>query len=180
MIEPARFMERPTSTPTAISAGRAEKRRAVYAPKEQALPSLVRYCRFSPVTIGFWLGGAGMGMGGCLLGALMPYRHPVAVAISVLWWGIYFGCFGAGIGALVSVFTDLAPTRPSWSWDGAGKAPTESELDSGSAKIMNRAAPRDHLRGIAFMSTDDLGNRAHAPVQEQGDVCLDQGSILGP
>ena len=54
------------------------------------------------------LGGAGMGFGDCLLGALMPYRHPVAVALNVLWWGTYFGCFGASIGALVGVFADRA------------------------------------------------------------------------
>jgi hypothetical protein len=45
--------------------------------------SMVRRFRFDR-TMGFWLVGAGMGMGGCVLGALMPYRHPVAVAMSVL------------------------------------------------------------------------------------------------
>jgi hypothetical protein len=35
----------------------------------------------------------------------MPYRHPVAVTTSVLWWGIYLGCFGTGIGALVGTLT---------------------------------------------------------------------------
>jgi hypothetical protein len=50
--------------------------------------------------MGFWLGGLCLGMGGGILGGFMPYRHPVAVAISMLWWGIYFGCFGASIGAL--------------------------------------------------------------------------------
>jgi hypothetical protein len=69
--------------------------------------------RFSPVTIGFWLGGVGLGTGGCLLGALMPYCHPVAVTINVLWWGLYFGCVGASVGALVGVLTDRAPPRPS-------------------------------------------------------------------
>ena len=29
----------------------------------------------------------------------MPYRHPVGVTISILWWGIYLGCLGASIGA---------------------------------------------------------------------------------
>ena len=84
---------------------------------------------FSPPTLGFWLGGAGMGTGGCLLGALMPYRHPVAVALSVLWWGLYFGCFGASVGALLGVLTDRAPPRPPAPWDGAGMVPTEWELD---------------------------------------------------
>jgi hypothetical protein len=83
------------------------------------------------VTIGFWLGGAGMGTGGCLLGALMPYHHPVAVAISVLWWGIYFGFFGASVGALVGVLTEREPPRPSATWDDAGVLPTEVELPAG-------------------------------------------------
>jgi hypothetical protein len=30
----------------------------------------------------------------------MPYHHPVAVAISVVWWAVYLGCFGASVGAL--------------------------------------------------------------------------------
>jgi hypothetical protein len=38
----------------------------------------------------------------------MPYQHPVAVAISVLWWGIYLGCFGASVGALIGLFTERA------------------------------------------------------------------------
>jgi hypothetical protein len=43
--------------------------------------------------IGFWLGGVILGAGGCLWGASMPYQHPVGVAISILWWGIFFGCW---------------------------------------------------------------------------------------
>jgi hypothetical protein len=99
---------------------------------------------FSPPTLGFWLGGAGMGTGGCLLGALMPYRHPVAVALSVLWWGLYFGCFGASVGALVGVLTDRAPPRPPATRDGAGMVPTEWELDSRAAEAGATAvcAPR--------------------------------------
>ena len=62
--------------------------------------------RFNRVTLGFWLGGLVLGTGGCILGACQPYRHAVAVTISVLWWGIYFGCFGASIGALVGLWTD--------------------------------------------------------------------------
>jgi hypothetical protein len=131
VLHPARFMERRCSTSSTVSAGKAEQPRTSCAPKEPALASLVHTRRFSPVTIGFWLGGAGMGIGGCLLGALMPYRHPVAVALSVLWWGIYFGCFGASIGALVGVFADPAPTWPSQASAGAGTAPTESEQTDG-------------------------------------------------
>jgi hypothetical protein len=31
----------------------------------------------------------------------VPYAHPVAVASSAFWWGLYFGCFGASVGALL-------------------------------------------------------------------------------
>ena len=101
---------------------------------ERAPGSLVHTGRFSPVTIGFWLGGAGMGTGGCLLGALMPYRHPVAVAISVLWWGLYFGCFGASVGALVGVLTDRAPPRPAVRRERAEEVTTKLGLDSRAAQ----------------------------------------------
>jgi hypothetical protein len=50
---------------------------------------------------GFWLGGTVLGLAGAIVGGCMPYHHPVAVTISVLWWGIYLGCFGASIGALL-------------------------------------------------------------------------------
>jgi hypothetical protein len=57
------------------------------------------------VTVGFWSGGAVLGTGGCILGGLMPYDLPVAVAISSVWWGIYLGCFGASIGALLGLLS---------------------------------------------------------------------------
>ena len=64
--------------------------------------------RFARRTIGFWLGGGFLGTAGCILGVCMPYQHPVAVMISVLWWGIYLGCFGARVGALIGLFTERA------------------------------------------------------------------------
>ena len=114
-----------------IPAGRnANQQPGCPAPAEPALRSLANPGRFSPVTIGFWLGAAGMAVGGCLLGALMPYCHPVAVTMSVLWWGLYFGCFGASVGAIVGVVADREPLLPSATWDGAETVPTELELDS--------------------------------------------------
>jgi hypothetical protein len=79
---------------------RAEARRVVATPSR----------RFNRVSLGFWLGGATLGTGGCILGACMPYHHPVALAISVIWWGIYLGCFGASLGALLGLFTQGAPS----------------------------------------------------------------------
>ena len=57
-------------------------------------------------TIGFWLGGVLLGAGGCLLGASMPYQHPVGVAVSILWWGIYCGCLGVSLGALLGLWAE--------------------------------------------------------------------------
>jgi hypothetical protein len=36
----------------------------------------------------------------------MPYRHPVAVTMSILWWGILLGSFGASIDALFGVWNN--------------------------------------------------------------------------
>jgi hypothetical protein len=64
-----------------------------------------RRCRLGRVTAGFWLGAALLGTAGCLLGASMPCRHPVALASSAAWWGIYLGCLGASVGALAGLGT---------------------------------------------------------------------------
>jgi hypothetical protein len=63
----------------------------------QAAPRTLR--RVDRVLIGFWLGGFGLGTAGCIVGACMSYHHPVAVMMSVVWWGIYLGCLGASLGA---------------------------------------------------------------------------------
>jgi hypothetical protein len=67
---------------------------------------------------GFCLGGIILGLAGCILGACMPYRNPVAVTISVLWWGNYLGWFGASIGALWGVWKDRDSDFPSTGSDG--------------------------------------------------------------
>ena len=69
-------------------------------------------------TVGFWLGGGLLGTGGLILGACMPYQHPVGVVISALWWGIYLGCLGASVGALIGMCTEHAPARASGRVDG--------------------------------------------------------------
>jgi hypothetical protein len=40
----------------------------------------------------------------------MPYHQPVAMAISVIWWGMYLGSFGASLGALLGLLTCRAPS----------------------------------------------------------------------
>jgi hypothetical protein len=100
-----------------------------FSARRRFAPTLRAQTGLSPLTIGFWLGGGLLGTGGCILGVCMPYHHPVAVAISALWWGIYLGCLGASVGALIGWLTGRAPPRLSATWDGAGMVPTESEQD---------------------------------------------------
>ena len=70
--------------------------------------------RFDGVTLGLCLGALVLGTAGCIFGALMPYRHPVALTISIVWWGIYIGCLGAcigaGVGGLVGLWKKRKPT----------------------------------------------------------------------
>jgi hypothetical protein len=148
--------DRAQPTITFKSAGvKAEQHRESSAAGEQALGSLVHTDRLSPVTIGFWLGAAGMGTGGCLMGALMAYRHPVAVAISVLWWGIYFGAFGASIGALLGLLANHAPPRAWARRERGGNAATELDLDSLAAHAgSNAVLPARGQRGLPGQQRD--------------------------
>ena len=62
-------------------------------------------------TVGFWLGAAVLGTAGCFVGFAMPYRHPVAVTASVLWWGVLLGCLGGSVCAVLGLWAE--PTAPS-------------------------------------------------------------------
>jgi hypothetical protein len=83
----------------------------------------VRSPGFARRTLGFWLGGGVLATGGCILGVCMPYRHPVAVLISALWWGIFLGAFGTSIGAILGLWAEQMPAPPSRRSDGAGTSP---------------------------------------------------------
>jgi hypothetical protein len=98
--------------------------------------------RFNPVTIGFWLGGFALGMGGCLLGACLPYRHPVGVTISILWWGIYLGCLGASIGGLLGLWWDQTPASPPRTGASGHSLPTQVTTGAAAAE-MPRSLPAD-------------------------------------
>jgi hypothetical protein len=92
--------------------------------------------------IGFWLGGVLLGAGGCLFGASMPCEHPVGVALSVLWWGIYFGCLGMNLGALVGLWAEQAPAAPAQGSGGAGEPPSGAnspDLPAGHGGPLNGA-----------------------------------------
>jgi hypothetical protein len=90
------------------------------ATRNESCQSIVRPYQWRPTArprrrfnrgVGFWLGGVLLGAGGCILGGCMPYHHPVGVALSILWWGTYFGCFGASIGALVGLWAEQHPAE---------------------------------------------------------------------
>jgi len=88
---------------TAVSSPRNPGDRA-----QQGAAGRLRFDR----TLGFWLGGFVLGTAGGILGVCLPYQHPVAVTISGLWWGVFFGCFGASLGALLGLWAEPAPAPP--------------------------------------------------------------------
>jgi hypothetical protein len=79
-----------------------------FAGRSRAVASPSR--RFDRVSIAFWLGGATFATAGFILGGCMPYTHPVAIAISMIWWGTYTGCLGASLGALLGLLTYCSPS----------------------------------------------------------------------
>jgi hypothetical protein len=98
MIDLRPTTDRRTPASSSITAEKAECRRCS--------------CRqFDRIFLGFWLGGGFLGTVGCVFGACMPYHHPVARVIRVLWWGIYCGCLGASVGALPGLFRERSRTR---------------------------------------------------------------------
>jgi hypothetical protein len=121
------------STPAPITAGNVNWLSAI-RPHEWLLACNPFRARIGPIAIGFWLGGIALGIGGLILGARMPYRHPVGVSLSILWWGIYLGCFGASIGASVGAWFGLransGPAVPSQVSHGAGELPNCYGLNS--------------------------------------------------
>jgi hypothetical protein len=96
------------------------------ANRERKRPA--RSPRLARPTIGFWLGGGLLGTAGCILGFCMPYHHPVAVVISTFWWGIYLGCLGASVGALIGLFTEGAPAPPSRGVDGQSRPAAQATI----------------------------------------------------
>jgi hypothetical protein len=93
---------------------RRNRSRPEAAANSETIPA--RSPRLARRTLGFWLGGSLLGAAGCVLGVCMPYQHPVAVVVSALWWGIYLGCFGGSVGALIALVIERAPAL--WRVDG--------------------------------------------------------------
>jgi hypothetical protein len=103
MTTSTRLTDTRNPLPVSTTATKASWQGAVHPHRRQPA-AIRRRRRFNPVTVGFWLGGFVLGTAGAIAGACMPYRYPAAVTISVLWWCIYFGFFGASIGALLGLW----------------------------------------------------------------------------
>jgi hypothetical protein len=63
-------------------------------------------------TLAFRVGGIVLGTVGCILGAWMPYGHPVARTLSVLWWGVFLGCLGGSLAVVACLLAERAPACP--------------------------------------------------------------------
>ena len=118
MASTGRSTDLRNSPPSPVTPSKGDWQWAIHPHKLQPAANPFRR-RLGRITIGFWLGGIALGTCGCILGACMPYSHPVAVTISVLWWGIYLGCFGASVGALSVLLAEQAPAPPPQQPDGA-------------------------------------------------------------
>ena len=97
------------SAPT--SAGSGDWQEAVHSRFQQVAMNSGAFSRRFDRVIGLTLGGIVLGTGGCILGASMPYRHPVGITISMLWWGIYFGCLGVWLGAVLGASVERIRSR---------------------------------------------------------------------
>jgi hypothetical protein len=122
MASPRHVVDLRNGTPSSIAGRNREWQR-------------IRYRRIRRSTVGFWLAGVILGTAGCVLGASISYHHPVARVLSALWWGIYFGCFGASIGALIGLYMDRTPAPPSQESEGGGKPSTAADIDSSAWRI---------------------------------------------
>jgi hypothetical protein len=117
MANTARSTDLRNALPSAVTASK-RGRQCAGRPHKWPPPANLFRRRLQPITIGFWLGGVALGTAGCVLGACMPYSHPVAVTISIFWWGIYLGCFGASVGALLGLCAEQSPAPPFQRSDG--------------------------------------------------------------
>jgi hypothetical protein len=66
-------------------------------------------CRSDRSALAFRIGVVVLGAAGLLLGACMPYSHPVALSISVLWWSVFLGCLGGSLAVVACVLSERAP-----------------------------------------------------------------------
>jgi hypothetical protein len=70
----------------------------------------------------------------------VPYRHPVAVTANVLWWGIFLGCLGGSLGALLGLWAERTPAPPSRGPGGAGTPPGGADSPAFHASFVEAGA----------------------------------------
>jgi hypothetical protein len=104
-----------------------------------------RRLRFA-AAIRFWLCVITFGTAGCLFGVSMAGRHPVALTMSVLWWGIYFGFFGWSISAWIGFLTERTPVPPPQGADGP-VPPAGHSHDVNDMKLSPRGNPIPAAQG---------------------------------
>jgi hypothetical protein len=97
--------------------------------------------------VGFWVGGFVLGVTGCIVGACLPYRHPLAVLCSALWWGVFSGCGGGSIVSLGCWLTQRQPPAEGpkkWKRGGGGAAAAPAVLPDGYRDRFTGAARCGH------------------------------------
>jgi hypothetical protein len=130
MVRPPRLTDVRCPPPRRTTPRRQRRPGAVPAQPQSPVALPVR--RFDRVALGFWLGAIVLGTVGCVLGARLTSRYPVAVAVRVLWWGIYLGCLGASVGALIGLLMKRS-ARPAPPADCLDNPRVAIDLDEGHA-----------------------------------------------
>jgi hypothetical protein len=110
MFQLAHSTDRRTPSPVQTIEHMAESGWAFSTGMTQAWADVVRRRR-DPITIGLFAGGLVLAAAGVTVAASYSYAHPVGLAVSMIWWGIYCGAFGASIGALPGLFTQRDRAR---------------------------------------------------------------------
>ena len=143
MIQAAHLRDQQTSVPSPSPTG------------GQGRPRTVRRLRLDR-TLGFWLGGFVFGTAGCVIGFCFPYHHPVAVTVSVLWWGFYFGWLGASVGAGIGLLAERAPASPPKGPAAPGQPCSKAE------------GPADHSGSFSGASWVGIGVRPSSTLPPKG------------
>jgi len=105
MLPLAPSTDRRTLSETPAIEHEAESGWDVPTGRAQAGADVLRRRRWDPITIGMLAGGLILGAAGVAVAASYSYAHTAGLAVSVIWWGTYFGALGTSLGALPGLFT---------------------------------------------------------------------------
>jgi anti-anti-sigma factor len=104
-------------------------------------------------TRGFWIGAALLATTGCLIGATFPCHYAAGLAMSMLWWGIYFGAPGACVGALLGLLDERPPAAPVPTDDAELPRPVAR---TGTARVAGAADATTRLAVHTSLTADGL------------------------